>query len=99
MTTDTIPQWTFGDRLAKAREHAGISVEQMADELGVSRNTIGNYEAERTTPKAGVVKAWALITGVSFEWIVEGRPSSEWSTAGDLCPGQMSLLAHHGLAA
>lgn len=64
-------EFTLGDRLRKAREHAQISVENMAATLGVSRNTVTSYE--RRPGKRGVppmaVYAWAAATGVSLEWL------------------------------
>lgn len=38
------PIFTLGDRLAKARESAGILQLDLADRLAVSRNTIINWE-------------------------------------------------------
>ena len=43
MTTPD-PIFTLGDRLAKARESAGILQLDLADRLAVSRNTIINWE-------------------------------------------------------
>lgn len=70
--SSSIPTWTLGDRLAKALDHSGVSVADMADELGVSRNTVGNYIAGRTAPKRAVVAAWALLTGVPRDWLLTG---------------------------
>lgn len=74
MTTTTVPEWTLGDRLAKARNAARISVEQMAAELGVSRNTVTNYEHDKTPAKRAVVRTYAATTGVPLEWL-EGGPT------------------------
>lgn len=68
----TVPQWTLGDRLRKAREHAAISSQQMADALDLSRNSITNYEHGRTRPSTLVLRAWALATGVPLEWLRTG---------------------------
>jgi transcriptional regulator with XRE-family HTH domain len=68
-----IPQWTTGDRLRKAREQTGLGRSDFADELGVSRNTVMNYESGRTQRHARIVlRAWALRTGVPFEWLRTG---------------------------
>lgn len=65
MTTALIPKWTLGDRLAKARKDvAHLSVRDMADRLGVTKNTVSNWENEVTTPRRYAVEAWATITGV-----------------------------------
>lgn len=72
MTATRTPQWTLGDRLAKARDEAGLTVQQMADRLGVNRNTITNYERGRSSVPKAVVISYALITDVPFEWFGEG---------------------------
>lgn len=45
----------------------------MADYLGVSRNTIGNYIALRSRPNKGTVRLWAMATGVDLDWLAEGK--------------------------
>lgn len=69
MTTQTIPEWLLTDRLRKAREHAGIEQAAMAAWLGVSRNTVGNYENGRTRPRLIVLRAWAQATSVDLAWL------------------------------
>ncbi len=68
-----IPQFTLGDRLRKAREQAGLGSAEFADTIGVSRNTVGNYEADRVTPRRIVLNAWALATGVPLAWLQTGE--------------------------
>lgn len=73
-TSGHVPQWSEGDRLRKALEHAGISNQGMADYLGVSRNTVSNYIHGRG--KRGVDKRtrmlWAERCGVSYRWLETG---------------------------
>lgn len=73
MTTALIPDWTIGDRLAKAREVAGISIKEMAPILGVSRNTVSNYEHGHTRPTRAVVLAYAASSGVDIHWLLTGE--------------------------
>lgn len=71
--TDTgIPEWTLGWRLQRALAHADVSVEQMAAELGVTRQTVGRWMHERVEPKTGFLRLWALRCGVSYEWLLTG---------------------------
>ena len=42
---------TFSQWLKIARENAGLSQKQLADELGVKVQTIGNWEGGRANPK------------------------------------------------
>ena len=71
MSQSTItPTWTTGDRLRKARELAGISSIEMAEHLGVSRNTVTNYEHDNTRPPLMAIRAYAAETGVPIEWLI-----------------------------
>ena len=45
--TAVVPEWTLGDRLKKAREHAGLSQTELGREIGVSlvyRDAVRNRE-------------------------------------------------------
>lgn len=79
-----IPEFSRGDRFRKAREVAGYSSQQFANLIGVSRNTIGNVEADRVEVRAIVVNAWALATGVPKEWLMTGNYSHSKYNAGNL---------------
>lgn len=70
--TDTLtpPTFTLGDYMRKARESAGLSSEGMAEQLGVSRNTVTNYERDNTEPTFTRLRLWARITGVDLEWLL-----------------------------
>jgi len=72
----TVPQWTLGDRMRKAREHAGLKQAELAEEIGVGRTSIVNYESGSTTPSRPVLLSWALRCGVSFEWLADTGPST-----------------------
>jgi len=69
-TDRTVPTWTLGDRLRKARKHAHLGSQGMADTLGCHRNTIINWEVDRTTPTIDVIVRWSKATGVPVEWII-----------------------------
>jgi transcriptional regulator with XRE-family HTH domain len=81
-----IPEWRIGHRLARAREEAGLSVDQMAEALGVVRHTITNYErhdgGKRGIPRS-VVIAYHVQTGVDLAWLETGEVplSTKWPTA------------------
>lgn len=68
-----IPEWTMGDRLRKAREDAGLSQAELADRIGISRNTVGNAEIGDRTPLLVTLRAWADVTSVPVEWLQTGR--------------------------
>jgi transcriptional regulator with XRE-family HTH domain len=66
-----VPEWTLGWRLQRALAHAGLTIDQMAQEIGVSRSTasrwINDHGAE---PRIGYLKLWALRTGVPLSWLM-----------------------------
>lgn len=80
--TEVFPEWSLGDRLAKARRHANIKQQSdMAEKLTelldkpVSTAAVSAWERDVNEPTqfTTVVRAWARITGVSAEWIAGFR--------------------------
>ncbi|MFW5473704.1 helix-turn-helix domain-containing protein [Knoellia sp. CPCC 206450] len=71
-TVWTVPEWTQGDRLRKARAKTGLSTKQFAELLGVSHGTVNNAECDRKRPRPVMLKAWAMATGVPVEWLENG---------------------------
>jgi transcriptional regulator with XRE-family HTH domain len=41
-----------------------------AEALGVTRNTVGNYEMGKTAPQRPVLRAWASLCDVPFGWLI-----------------------------
>lgn len=64
--------FTQGDRMAKAMRAADVTRTDMAEYLGVSPTTIGNYTADRTPVKKQTMRLWAMRTGVPLEWLEHG---------------------------
>ena len=64
-----VPDWPLVYRLRRAREFAGLDQEQLAGAVGLSSNTISNYERGFTRPRRPQLIAWAMATGVSLEWL------------------------------
>lgn len=61
------------DRLGKALKVGGVSSNEMAEHLGVSRTTISNYINGRTEPKRSQLRDWAFKTGVPLSWLEHGE--------------------------
>lgn len=79
-----VPEWTLGDRMKKAREHAGLSQAELAEKIGISMSSVSRYEIDKTAPGRPVLLSWHLCTGVSLEWLVGGgeiivRCSRAWN--------------------
>jgi transcriptional regulator with XRE-family HTH domain len=74
-TGEHIPQWTMADRLRKSREDLGLDQQQMAERLGIARQSVSNYERGHTRPLRLILRQWALATGVPEWWLRSGDVS------------------------
>jgi transcriptional regulator with XRE-family HTH domain len=68
-----VPEWSLGERLRKARDWRGVSIEDMAADIGRSERTIRNYETDSTRAPLLVVKQYAMRTQVPYEWLETGH--------------------------
>ena len=64
---------TFGDRLAAAREAAGMTQKQMARRLGVKLGTLTAWENDMSEPRANRLQMMAGILNVSIMWLLTGE--------------------------
>jgi transcriptional regulator with XRE-family HTH domain len=64
---------TFGDRLAGAREAAGMSQSQIARRLGVKKATIAAWENDLSEPRANRLSMMAGMVNVSIVWLLTGE--------------------------
>ncbi|MGV6847020.1 MAG: helix-turn-helix domain-containing protein [Marinibacterium sp.] len=64
---------TFGDRMAGARESAGMSQAQLARRLGVKKATVLAWEEDRSDPRANRLSMMAGILNVSIMWLLTGE--------------------------
>jgi transcriptional regulator with XRE-family HTH domain len=76
-------EWDLADRMRKALRTGGVKVNVMADYLGVSRNTVGNYINGHTPPDRRTLRLWAMRCGVPFEWLETGTTSEAPHPDGD----------------
>jgi transcriptional regulator with XRE-family HTH domain len=67
-----IPTWTFGERLRKAREDAGLTQTEMAAHFRCGRSTIAGWEGGAHHPDYLALKGWAEVTDVPLGWIEHG---------------------------
>lgn len=63
---------TFGDRLAGAREAAGLDQKALAEKLGVKLNVIVSWENDLKEPRANRLQMVSGILGVSMSWLLTG---------------------------
>ena len=64
---------TFGDRLAAAREAAGLSQKNLAKRLGVKAKTVSGWENDVSEPRANRLQMLAGLLNVSLMWLLTGE--------------------------
>ncbi|WP_052699902.1 helix-turn-helix domain-containing protein [Martelella endophytica] len=63
---------TLGGRLLAAREHAGMSLDRLAGELGIETQTLKHWETDRSEPSAERLVRMAALLGVRPLWLISG---------------------------
>ena len=61
----------FGRHLFQARKKKGLSQEETAEKLGVSRQTISKWETDETLPDIRQAKRLAVLYGVTLDELVD----------------------------
>ncbi len=64
---------TFGDRVAGAREAAGMTQTQLARRLGVKKTTLIAWEEDLSEPRANRLSMMAGLLNVSIMWLLTGE--------------------------
>ena len=66
----------LGSRIRQARDRAGLTQEQLAERIGVSRTAIARYESGEIEPKLHNLAAIAETLNVSTDELLGVRPVS-----------------------
>lgn len=64
---------TFGDRLAGAREAAGMKQADLAKRLGIKVKTLRHWEEDLSEPRANRISMLAGLLNVSLSWLMTGN--------------------------
>lgn len=64
---------TFGDRVAGARDQAGMTQQQLAKRLGVRLATLRAWEDDLSEPRANRLSIMAGLLNVSMMWLMNGE--------------------------
>ena len=62
---------TFGEKLKEARKEAGLSQEQLAQELSVSRSAVAKWESDKGMPDVNNLKAISQLLDVSVDYLLD----------------------------
>ena len=73
----------FGETLTYLRKSRGLSQEQLAGELDLTRQTISKWELNQSTPDLGYLVRLSDFFGVSIDYLVRGEQENRASGADD----------------
>ncbi|WP_354028329.1 helix-turn-helix transcriptional regulator [Curtobacterium sp. 1544] len=81
-------EWDLADRMRKALRSSGVSNNEMAEYLGVSRNSVSAWINGTSEPRLAHMRLFALRTGAPFDWLTTGvetenAPGPDGGTEGD----------------
>lgn len=63
---------TISEKIQSRRKESGLSQEALAEKLGVSRQSVSNWETGATLPDTDKVVAMSKLFGVSTDYIING---------------------------
>lgn len=66
---------TIGEKIREARKSAGLTQEQMAEKLMVSRQAITKWESDRGIPDVDNLKAISSLLNVSIDYLLNNGQS------------------------
>jgi transcriptional regulator with XRE-family HTH domain len=86
----SVPEFTMGDRIRRARMNAGLKQQDIEDETGISRNSVTAWEHDARMPSAALLRVLANYLHVPVEWIIQGTTPTNTPTVAklesNLCP-------------
>lgn len=62
---------TLGEKIKEARKQAGLSQDQLAEKLSVSRSAVAKWESNKGLPDVSNLKALALLLNVSIDYLLD----------------------------
>lgn len=91
MTVDTYDDGdTLGGRITRARDLASLTVEDAASRIGVTDETLAEWESDRSEPRANKVMTLAGVLGVSPAWLISGAGDAPQSPGISIAVDEMS---------
>lgn len=81
----------FGLKLKELRKQAGITQQQLADKLGITKSVVSYYELSERTPSPDVLRDLAIIFHVSADYLL-GIERAKTIDVSDLSDEDVKLL-------
>ena len=63
----------LGENILKLRKQNGLSQEQLGEQIGVTRQTISNWELNETAPNPEQLKALSKVLSVSLDELLDNE--------------------------
>lgn len=63
---------SLGEKLLQLRKNSGLSQEEVAERLGVSRQTISKWETDQTVPELIKAKLLSELYNVTYDYLISG---------------------------
>lgn len=76
---------SFGEKLQRLRKAQGLSQEELAARLSVTRQTISKWELDQSTPELGLLAQISDIFGVTTDYLI--KTEENCVNAGGETPG------------
>lgn len=91
----------MSDRLSALRKEKGITLRELAEQVGITAAALSNYEKGQKEPSLSYVKKLAQYYGVSLDYLCGGEKSAEaqdnrFFTYGDIIRLLFTLSEHDG---
>ncbi len=84
----------ISDRIQSLRKAKGITQEQLADAVGVSRQAVSKWEAEQSVPDLERVVAMAEYFDVTTDYLLRGiEPAPKKGSGSRVSPRTMCIIA------
>ena len=65
---------SLGGKLLDLRKKAGLSQEDVAEKLSVSRQTVSKWETDQTVPELIKAKLLSQLYNVGYDYLISGSP-------------------------
>lgn len=74
---------TFGEKIQKLRKEAGLSQEEFAEQLGVSRQAVSKWERDNGYPETEKIVRMSKMFNVSLDYLLNDEEKSELNSDAD----------------
>lgn len=82
----------LNERIAFVRRAAGLSQEQLGEQLGVTRQAVSKWESGQTVPDAITISRLCQVLNVSADFVLLGKEPEESAHASQEDPPGLPLL-------